>query len=709
MSEAAGTLSTRIIVVYGQAKPPSNELPDTFDADDKETLARLAVYRFDFSKQAAYAMINYGRPHDERLPWPEVDKRLKTLIGKRALFSTRGRFYVEPQFLAKLREGGVYYGDPHAHLHAAKSLAPILEPRDLFVASNRDRTLEPESVLEATWHLQRARALVPARFRKLRTQCDVALSTLTFLRRFPDWDTVKGLQRSSATLADAVELGRELLDKERSITHSPPHSSRVAAYLNAVGEFGRSLSGTGAESIRSQLADEATTMCANVLTTFEALSASDWRRQKRKLLSDYVYCMKMLDVSGSDPRLAGYMKYLEDTIDEVVSPDFYDRRNLDDYPLSRDWLRCRWDDAELTVRQRSTGAYIAARLHIGVWRDGELVRDPWDQPWIEYFALTTTEDFDARQLHSPLTTWQKVYGGDNESTRRFGQRVRDFISYLPGKNQGISWWGSKIRSATDNLWEFIHCSQPEKQLRAYEAEIALRFIRSIVMHETLPAFDFIGRRGREWLAQWPKRLGRSWSPEWNELAAQVVGGGPGWISLLSSFSTLDDQSIELVQSWLHAYRVIGNPTLHFCDPEDLRISVMPLADTYRRKSATAIWNGYQLLAKRNRLGWAIYSDLRTAYVNILRELMSDSNGWFFALASRKPYPDALEGACMMLEHGVSDENIREIANNPGVNHFKDQLLRHIPEWIKSAGEKERTVFEKLRQRLAIKPWGEPRR
>jgi hypothetical protein len=705
VNEGGGSLGTRIIVVYGPPRPQSAELPDVLDANDKEALERLAVFRFDFSMQAAYAMMNYGRTQHQRLAWPEVDEKLRTLVKKRVLFSARGRFYVDPQLLPKLREGK-YQSDPKAHLHAARSLAPILEPRDLFIASNRDRTLEPEPVLEATWHLHRARLLVAPRIRETRVQCDAALSTLTFLRPFADWDTVKQLRRSSATLADAVELGRELLDKEKLITGRPPHSSRVAALLNAIGDFGRGLNGAGAESMRAHLADEATALCTNALTTFEALSESDWRRQKRKLFSDYVYCMKMLDIPDADPRLTGALRYLEGTIAEIVSPDFYEQRNLDDYPLSRDWLRARWDDAGLPLRDRSTHAYIAARLHIDRWRDGELVREPWDQPWIEYFALTTPQDFDPRQLHSPLATWQWVYGDSSESTERFGQRVRNFVSYLPKKTEGMSWWGMKIRAATDNLWEFITHSNPDKQLAAYEAHIALRFIRTVVLHETLPAFDFIERRDWQWLARWPQRVGRNWSSEWNELAVQIVAAQAGWVSMLSSCSTCDEQAIELVQSWLHAYRFIRADTVEFRDPDsllDLRSGVMPLVDTYRHKRTNAIWNGYQLLARKNQRDWAIFGELRAQFVNILRELDGDSNSWFFAIASRKPSPSAVAGACMMLEHCVSEGSIREIANKPGLEHFRDQLLRNIPEWTKNASENERVIFKNLRQQLAKQP------
>jgi hypothetical protein len=694
---------TRIVVVYGQPIQKSSGLPDTLDTRSREALERLAVFRFDFSKQAAYAMMNFGRPHHDRLTWAEVDETLETLAAKKALIPTRGRFYVEPRFLPQLR-GRQFDSDPHAQVHAAKSLAPILEPRDLFLASNRDRTLEPESVLEATWHLQKARTLVPARSRKMRNLCGDTLSILTFLRPFPDWDTVKQLQRSPATLADAVELGRELLDTERSITHRPPHSSRVAALLNAMGGFGRSLD-KGADAIRAELADEATVLWTNALTTLETLSMSDCRRQKCKLFSEYVYCMRMLGIPSADRRLAGALRYLGGTIDEVAKPDFYERRILDDYPLSYDWLKATWSDNELPLRERSTRAYVAARLNIGRWRDGELVRDPWDQPWIEYFSLTTTEDFDARQLKSPLTAWQGVYGENKESAEEFGRRIRDLVSYLPSKSKdALSWWGLKIRSATDNLWKFINHSEPIKQLWARDADVALRFIRIVVMYETLPAFDFIERRGQEWLAEWPKRLLKAWSSEWNEMAEQVVRGEAGWVSMLSSLSTFDRQSIELVRSWLHAYRTIaGDRPLYFVDPDkllQLRVGTMQLADAYRWKRANAIWNGYQLLARRNQRGWAIDDDLRTEFMNTLRQLDGGSNSWFFAIASRKPHPRTVAGACMMLENCLSESDIREVANKPGLEHFRNQLLRNIPEWTMNASDDERAVFETLSQKIA---------
>lgn len=526
---------TRVVVVYGAPEPKAADLPDTLSPDDKDHLERLSVFRFGFTIQAAYAMLNFGRQPEGRLAWIEVDDKVRTLVAKRVLSRTRGQFYIPSRFRTTLQQGA-YENDPGAHLHAAKALAPILDPRDLFIASNRDRTLEPEPVLEATWHLDRARQLSPGRGPRIRLQSRNALATLTFLRPFADWDTVKLLQRSTATAADAVELAREQVRKETVVAGRVRHSSRVAVLLNAIGSWGRGLSGTGAAPLRASLADEVTEACAHALATLETLSVSDCRRQKRKLYSEYVYCMKALGVPDSDPRLAESSKYLQGTVQEALRSDLFeklgdDRAGLDDFPLSWDWFRVRWDDRALTPRERSTYAYVAARLNVGRRRDGAPAREPWDQPWIEYFALTRPVDFDPAQLSGPLKTWDKVYGEADAATR-FGERIRDVASLRPSKSgETISWWGAKLRLALDNLWEFLDHPRPEKRLRGEPMDIALRFIRIVAMPETLSAFDFIERRGRAWLARWPQ-----WhaSTEWNELAARIVDSRAGWVSLLSS-------------------------------------------------------------------------------------------------------------------------------------------------------------------------------
>ena len=705
LRQGLGSLGrTRIIVVHGGSTPRAAEWPDTLDLDDKDALERLALFRFGFSKQAAYTMMNYDRPEEQRLEWVEVDQKLSHLLAKRALYRTRGQFYISPRLTSVLCDSS-YARDPRANLRAAKALAPILEPGDLFIASNRDRTLEPEPLLEATWHLHKARVLSSPRDFKIRSQCTAALSSLTFLRPFADWDTAKQLQYSTATVADSVELGRELLLKEYSITGCAPHSYRVASLLNAIGDRASGLNGESGEAMRAVLSDEATALCKDTLITLETVSGRDGRRQMRKLFSEYLYCMKALDIPNTDYRLADAARYLNGTIDEIVRPNFYaglgeEFQGLDDYPLSRDWMKACWEDITQELRNRSKYAYVAARINIGRWRNGELMREPWDQPWIEYFALTTTNDFDARQINTPLRMWQELYGHDSDLARDFGQRILNFSSYKPRKRtDDISWWGKKIEVATDNLWEFINHSDAEKQLRVTQADIALKIIHEMVMSETVPAFDFIERRGMEWLPRWPQRFGPY---EWNVLAADVVGSQAGWVSMLSSVGAFDEQSLSLVQSWLRAHGTEDGVELHHHDPDgllDLRGGTMKLVDTYRRKRAAAIWNGYQLLAQRNQRGWAIYGRLRVVFENILREIDGDSNSWFFSIANRRPDRRAVVGACLMLERHISSPRARKVLAATGLEQFRAQLLRNIPDWIKHAGEKERLVFENLGQQF----------
>lgn len=700
---------TRIIVVHGEAAiQQAADLPKRLDADDTEQLQRLAVFRFGFSIHAAYAMMNYAKPSETQLAWTDARDKLDALVRKKALHHTRGQFYVASELLAILRQGP-FSNDPLANLHAAKALAPILEPRGLFVASNRDRTLEPEPVLEATWHLHKARRLLPSRDTVRRPQCVRSLSNLTFLRRFPHWDTVQQLQHSHGTVVDAVELGRELLEKERLVTKRPAHISRVALLLNAIGHFGAHIRGSSPERAQD-LADEATKLCTDGLVS---LVGQSLRRKRRKLLSDYLYCMKMLGVPQTDPQLEGARKFLDDTIREILRPDFYDflgeeNAGLDEYPLSRDWLKSQWSDIALPKRERSTYAYVAARLHIGRWKDGEQIRDPWDQPWVEYFALTVPEDFDVRQLISPLGTWMDVYGHDEGLTQAFSQRVRDFFSYRASKTDQISWWGEKIRAATDNLWSFLNHSEPDKRLKGRPAEAALKFIRAISMTETIPAFDAIRRRGKEDLQLWPQRLGHQRSSEWHSLAAQIVSSQAGWVAMLSSINPFEQTSISAVLSWLQAYRKVG-VGLHPCDPEDLlglRARILTVVDDFRRDRATAIWNGYQLLAQKEDGHSVVSGDFRSDLEEILRAINGDTNGWFFALVDRKPSRRVTAGAFLLLKQHLTNDAVQEIMGSSALDPFRNRLLRNVPEWLHHARGNEHSLFEYLGRQFAGGPVSE---
>ncbi len=331
-----------------------------------------------------------------------------------------------------------------------------------------------------------------------------------------------------------------------------------------------------------------------------------------------------------------------------------------------------------------------------------MVREPWDQPWIEYFALTTPADFDVRQLVSPLRTWFRIYGSEADSAAKFGKRVYEFASYRPGKKPAeMSHWGLKIRSATDNLWEFLNHSNPKQQLLMSEADIALTFIRVITAYETISTFDFVDRRGTQWLPYWPQYLGEK-SSELRELASQIVRSQAGWVSMLASLQTLDQDSVLLVQSWLHAFRFISADGLHLNDPDnllDLRTGTMTLADKFRKDRVTAIWNAYQVLGMRDRNGWAIYGPLRMAFESILEQIDPQSKIWFIALANRRPKDRALAGACLMLTKQLSRSGSQEVFSAPGLRPLRDQLLQNIADWTRHADKHQRITFDNLRRHL----------
>jgi hypothetical protein len=171
--------------------------------------------------------------------------------------------------------------------------------------------------------------------------------------------------------------------------------------------------------------------------------------------------------------------------------------------------------------------------------------------------------------------------------------------------------------------------------------------------------------------------------------------------MLSSLTTFDEQAIDTVHAWLRAYRNIEDGPLQDNDPEHLieRGGTTLLLDTYRRKRATALWNGYQLLAMRDQRGWAIH-EARFVFENILRDIEGASNSWFFAIATRKPDERMVAGACLMLKRHFSTEAMPPALSKPSLEHLRVQLARNIPAWTKLAvSYNERAIFQNLRQRF----------
>jgi len=602
---------TRIIVVFGKTNKAAS-LPDAITADERECLNRLAIFRFGFSIQAAHSILNFSR-ENKPLDWDEAKGILENLKGKNVIFLTRNQYYIEPRFLAELCSND-FLKNPKAHLHAARIFAPILEPRRTFLSVNRDRLLEPEPLSEATWHVNQASALTPPRKYSDRVEIKDALARLIFLRPSPDWDTVKQLQ-SAKSFLDAVNLARRLLVSEQT-----PHSSRVALALNAIGDYGK---GDIADSERQALVIEAIRYKENALANFSALSDDDKRRQKRKLFSEFAYCLRCLKVPPTNRELIREKYYLAETVDEIVAPDFYTNCNLDSYPISKDWMRTVWEDKDKheTDKARSRHAYAASRLYVGRWESGAQIATPWDQPWIECFALASPASFATAQIATRLKTWHKVYGVNLDRATEFGRRVRDFQSYKSKSTQSgekVSWWRVRLQMSADNLFSFL--SKNEDPLRGKSAEIAAYFLMVTVLQETVPTFEFLKQWGGNFYGNWLRLFQ---AQQTQALATHIQSSHAGWIVFLSQLEDTPTTEIPKLVNWLQESSQFGTVALAHDDPEGLinqKNKNMKLVKEYYIARQGALNKGAQALAHRNGTGFAIKGNIRRLLDARLREI-----------------------------------------------------------------------------------------
>ena len=574
---------TRIVIIYGNDDHLSRMGNLGIDAGDREHIEKLSVFRFGCPKQAAYSILNYGIDKGQTLTWNDSQAILEHLIGKKLLQRNRGGVFL-PRNVVQAIAGNRYDTDPGAHLHAAQVLCPILQPSAHFVASNRDRQLEPEHVLEAAWHLQRAYSLVPNRFRPRHDEIAAAQAKLTFLRSSPDWDTVKRLRVHNGTKRDAIDLARELIEMERQIAQAPPHSSRVGLLIETIGRLHANDTPSSAErEARAQQICEFVERAIDEIP-FGSTSDAECRRQLRFLYSRQIYCFRMLGLPLSDLRLKAAYTYIEKAVAEVLEPVFLDKigddlDGLDNFPLSQSYWRCMWNDEKreaehksLTMKERSSYAYAAARTYLGRYVDGNELRAPWDEPWIQYFKLAKVGEIAPAQLVSPLETWNAVYGHSPVLAKAFGERLLMLSAHIRDTKTGPVLAGiADINSAVANLWDFLSTPSNEERLYGQPANYALNFIRALAMPETMPAFCFIERCDAKFRARWPQEAQSHELDGWSSLAREIVSCDAGWVSMLASLNT-DNQlnsSLALVRSWLLANQVVKRDKLHFSDPEPL--------------------------------------------------------------------------------------------------------------------------------------------
>ncbi len=609
---------TRIIVIQGSQSTSPWPFPEDLSDDDRAALRRLSIFRYGFSRQAAYSIINFRRPTADNREWPEIMEQLGRLVQKGLLKRTRGQYHIPAAYRQALN--GAHVDDPAMHYQAAKVLVPILEPTGHFLSSNRDREFEPEPVLEATWHLSKARDLLSKRDISLRPRCSDAASRLNFLRPFPDWDTVFELRAHPQTQNAAVELGRELLSREQESAKRLPHSSRIAAHLATIARLsGSNLDEMRLQSLQTEVEYYITMAHKSITTTF---TSARWG-QYRKLYSDYLYCLKALGIRGKFVKRAE--NYLQAAMAEISSDAFLTRvdRSTDyihKFPISQDFWRVFWLDQNLAPRSRLAYAFCATRANLGAWVDGKQTRMPWDLPWLEYFALTEPLKYGRDEVVTQLRTWHRVYGSDENLAAGFGREIRDYRPYT--RPVGGESWGERISRAIDNLWMLIEHRNPRLRLPESDQAIAVTFTRVVVLQETMPSFDFLNHRGPDWLRSWARlSLDDEYSEPWRLLGRGVIGSIAGWIYLLSAAFSRGDRMEDIVGAWLSARARLSMRGVRGDDPERLLSKIdLDKVSEFHACLAAANANGHRLLgAQRN--GQPLISGIPRADLReILQEL-----------------------------------------------------------------------------------------
>ena len=606
-------LETRVIVVLREDTPNAPmpaldeiELPHT----ERMVLERLALFRFGCNRHAGFAMANFETSDEDRLDWPKYEKVLLELKRRSLLGISRSIIYLTPKG-RQMVGAGMLVGEPFrlakAHRHAALALCPILSPSGARISTNRDRQLEPESLLEANWHLKQAFDLVPWRFRTFWNSRDglpsvpEAQAQLTFLRTMPDWDTVKRLRVNSATRQDSIQLSLELLKSQEDILQHQPPSLVVGLAIETMGRVFRN------EAQRESTIEEKVNEIVSLVDAAieglkdERLSPTEWRRRLRHLLSRQLFALRMLGLPLNDPILVPARTYIDNSVLEILEPNFLeiigpDRDGLDDFPISLDCWRMLWSDGHrdatpnktLSLTERSRYAYAAARANLEKTRSDGSKRESWDEPWIAYFTQTRPEDIEPKQITAPLKTWWSVYGDSEDASREFGRRVLDMQSHALKTKRG-AWeerWLSDLGTASGNLWRYVTSNEKTTRLVGPPVAPALRLIRVLALSELLPAWLFLQNSLTKWLESWPVLAcsppGAHWpfpaartygfvADEWTQLARAIVGHKAGWVAMLASLKQLPNNNarLALLRSWLSACRAADITKLSGQDPENL--------------------------------------------------------------------------------------------------------------------------------------------
>ena len=677
--------NTKIIVIYGDGAASDRFYPSNFQLDNGQIalLEKLSVFRFGFTKQAAFSMANFQLGTADGLEWIAFNELLSSLIRLDLIRRSRDRFYITERSRKHLKDCP-NQTNPNAHFHAAKALNPILDPSTQFVASNHDRELDSEPILEATWHLGRAAELSTTRGSHLRTRINEARGRLVFLSPYPDWDTVKQLRKHTQTAHDAVLLADELLTKEAETSNSPPHSSRVAAYFATIGIFANGRTSHLPDGLAGEYADKLYSLLTQTVSELTTSSNIDRRRQSRKLFSDYIFAMRNLGIGLDDERLIGPTTYLDKTIKEIVRSDIFSSPLLpEDFPISKEFWSRTWSDQALPLSMRSTIAYCASITSMdGPDEEPSYFGSRWLKPWMAYYSLTNSRDFSARQLVTPLRAWQKQFGHISASADAFGKEVMDLASFKRRRGRNsvhISNWGETIQNATENLWSFIDCFDSANRLYGAPADTALDIIRVTSLSETIPAYDFIRHRGNDWLKNLPEKASAPFSSSWAEFSRAITTSEAGWVSLLSSLHNPDNESLRVVRCWLDTFSVDRDIVLARLDPEFLtRDTGLEISRQYRRNRTIALFSGYKIIY---RLACAKGNDSMEGRLRkILYDIDNGSDLWFFALANNKPKQADAGPIAMMINDLGDRDTFNKMLCQPNLKHIAQRVKDNLSVW-----------------------------
>jgi hypothetical protein len=658
-SRSAVLGSTRLIVLYPQREvmertltaSTDSETPADCDAEsqkDRELLERLSIFRYSFTSQSAAVVLNHGR--EAKLEWQQVKTLLDGWHREHKVFRHRGRYHIRRTLARRLRDGA-FLRDPTAHLAAAKSLAPIIQPRKLFLASNRDRSMEPEELSEAVWHLRQAKSLAQPRQKSLWSELQVGLGALTFLRPDPDWDTVRELLRTgSSTYRQAYVLAKKLIAVEKAWCSGRPHSSRYALAINTIGRYGKA---SGDRVVQLTLLQEAKNLFEEARAAMNASGYGESPPQTAKLLSEYAFCLRAN--GAEDSPFVVDLTAAEQQIEEIVLPmlgNVY--LKADEAPLSRDWFKGRWQDSNAPVTHCTKFARIAC----------DFFGETWDEPWLALMAMSSPDDFATEQMAAVLTDWQRAYDAVEFGTRIRGMIVSDRVS-------------NAVKRAALHLYQFLtHPSHPLDPGKGPARDIALQLVQELVLCESQSCFDFLMQLPARALISGVSRSDRA-SLTAQDSAAAFVGAMSikdvlGCSALLSRWTPT---SADLPE-FLRFQSVLTNQF-----PSTVNPTGRAFSEAANKARQDAIWNVYRWLGLTEQSSWAIQGRRRAALLNWVRALISP-NDWLFVAAYRPIDQEEMRAMALLLGD-VSEADMRGAASNRKLNAANQRARGLLRTWQRS--------------------------